>query len=789
MTMSYKNRIESILKELNQGVYEKDEALKLILLSFLSGKSAFLYGPPGTAKSLVARRVALAFDISEKIDFKGDSASGSHSLDCSYFRAVTTDKVAPTLKYEQNKQSTTTNPRIRDEEAENNKQTQKADSNTFFAYLMNRFSTPEEIFGPIDIAELKQNRLTRSTQGYLPTAHFAFLDEIWKSSSAILNTLLTIINEKIYRDGNMDIKVPLKGLVCASNEFPTPNQGLEALYDRLIIRLKVLSVEKKASFEALLKGIDEAQITITKPFNLQELQDITQKAKSITFSTQSLKALHHLKSLIETHNKALDKDTTDLDFSLDSTQESEKIYISDRRWVAMAELLRVAAVLSDRDEVLPIDIMLLKHCLWSSESHIDIIQNLLAKALENTIHINLDEFDISHLQDEYEVQYELVKTEFYTRNKAKKVSQKKKDEYTKICDTLLESIMSLQERLAQIYNTQKSSLYNVFLSDTDYDTALQDIAEKQTQLELLYLALDQLKHIIARQIEPMPLKYMDKSRIIYHPKTKDELLNLIDDKSVYLGDIDTSAITDMSELFKGSNRTDFSGIEYWDVSSVVDMSDMFFKMTNFNQSLVLWDVSKVEDMSCMFYGAKKFNQPLDFWNVSNVEGMSSMFEGATSFNQPLDSWNVSNVIFMSRMFKRANNFNQPLDSWNVSKVMDMNKMFDNARKFNQPLNSWNVRSVSDMNCMFRSALSFNQPLDSWNVNNVRKMRMMFDGASSFNQPLDSWNVSNVFDMHAMFYGATSFNHSLESWRIKKSTDTTYMFYQSGYKHPYPKGIE
>ncbi|WP_201798961.1 AAA family ATPase [Helicobacter bilis] len=444
-------------------------------------------------------------------------------------------------------------------------------TNTFFAYLMNRFSTPEEIFGPIDIAELKQNRLTRSTQGYLPTAHFAFLDEIWKSSPAILNTLLTIINEKIYRDGNTDIKVPLQGLVCASNEFPTPNQGLEALYDRLIVRLKVLPVEKKTSFEALLKGIDEAKLTITKPFNLQELHDIAQKAKSITFSTQSLKALHSLKSLIESHNKTLDKDTETLDFSLDSTQEIEKIYISDRRWVAMAELLRVAVVLSDRDEVLPIDIMLLKHCLWSSESHKDIIQNLLAKALENTIHINLDDFDISHLQDEYEAQYELVKTEFYTRNKAKKVSQKKKDEYTKICDTLLESLMSLQERLTQIYNTQKSSLYNVFLNDRDYDIALQDITEKQTQLELLYLALDQLKHIIARQIEPMPLKHIDKTKIIYHPKTKEELLNLIDDKSVYLGDIDTSAITDMSGLFRDSNRTDFSGIEYWDVSSVVDL--------------------------------------------------------------------------------------------------------------------------------------------------------------------------------------------------------------------------
>ena len=802
-TMSYKNRIESILKELNCGVYEKDEALKLILLSFLSGKSAFLYGPPGTAKSLVARRVALAFDMSnsKKADSVEDLALGNHSGDFVDFRVSDTIANADlmsssALKSTKSPTSNTAlvrstspylqNPRIRDEEAENNKQTQKADSNTFFAYLMNRFSTPEEIFGPIDIAELKQNRRTRSTQGYLPTAHFAFLDEIWKSSPAILNTLLTIINEKIYRDGNMDIKVPLKGLVCASNEFPTPNQGLEALYDRLIIRLKVLSVEKKASFEALLKGIDEAQITITKPFNLQELQDITQKAKSITFSMQSLKALHHLKSLIETHNKALDKDTENLDFSLVSTQESEKIYISDRRWVAMAELLRVAAVLSDRDEVLPIDIMLLKHCLWSSESHIDIIQNLLAKALENTIHINLDEFDISHLQDEYEAQYELVKTEFYSRNKAKKVSQKKKDEYTKICDTLLESIMSLQERLAQIYNTQKSSLYNVFLSDTDYDTALQDITEKQTQLELIYLALDQLKHIIARQIEPMPLKHIDKSRIIYHPKTKDELLNLIDDKSVYLGDIDTSAITDMSGLFRDSNRTDFSGIEYWDVSSVVNMSFMFYEMTNFNQSLVLWDVSKVEDMRCMFYGAKKFNQPLDFWNVSNVKNMRSMFNGATSFNQPLDSWDVSSVTNMYCMFVNARKFNQPLNSWNVSSVEDMKFMFDGASSFNQPLDSWNVRNVKDMSHMFCGASSFNQPLDSWNVRNVTKMQFMFKGATSFNQPLDSWNVSSVEDMSSMFSGATSFNHSLESWCLKRYAYTSNMFDNSGYKHPYPK---
>ncbi|TLE02151.1 hypothetical protein LS76_011590, partial [Helicobacter bilis] len=251
-------------------MYEKDQAIKLVLLSFLSGKSAFLYGPPGTAKSLIARRVALAFDMETKNQNKSPSNDEGY---------ISTNNFK-------------------------NLDSKKADSNTFFAYLMNRFSTPEEIFGPIDIAELKKNRLTRSTQGYLPTAHFAFLDEIWKSSPAILNTLLTIINEKIYRDGNTDIKVPLKGLVCASNEFPMQNQGLEALYDRLVIRLSVLPIEQKSSFEALLDE-DIVEIEVTNPITTQELQDITQKAKKIKFSQEAKEAMHFLKASIESYNKSL----------------------------------------------------------------------------------------------------------------------------------------------------------------------------------------------------------------------------------------------------------------------------------------------------------------------------------------------------------------------------------------------------------------------------------------------------------------------------------------------------
>lgn len=563
--MSYKNRIESILKELSQGVYEKDEALKLILLSFLSGKSAFLYGPPGTAKSLVARRVALAFEVSDS---------------------------------------------------------ERADSGgcDFFAYLMNRFSTPEEIFGPIDIAALKNNKLTRSIQGYLPTAHFAFLDEIWKSSPAILNTLLTIINEKIYRDGNMDIKVPLKGLVCASNEFPAPNQGLEALYDRLIVRLKVLPVEKKTSFEALLKGTDEAQLTITNPITLKELQDIAQKAKNATFSQQALRALHTLKSSIKSHNKSLQ---TDID---QNSEPSEPIYISDRRWVAMAMLLRTAAVLSDRDEVLLVDIMLLKHCLWSDETQTQVIQNLLEKSIQAILHDD-PQYDIPVLQKLYQNHYDKSIAELYDNYQPKQIDEKIKDLYTKECDNIAQKIAAKQSALQEDLDTAQSKMANPFLTTRDYRPILHNLMQIQDELKQLEIALEQLKTIIQTQPTLIPLRYT-KIKPKYKPKSKKMLKKLVEDESVYLGDIDTSAIIDMRELFKDSKRVDFSGIEYWNVSKVTTMRSMFANAKHFNQPIGAWNVESVTDMSYMFANAVKFYQVLDNWNVCNVTSMHYMFWGA-----------------------------------------------------------------------------------------------------------------------------------------------------------------
>ena len=184
-------------------------------------------------------------------------------------------------------------------------------------------------------------------------------------------------------------------------------------------------------------------------------------------------------------------------------------------------------------------------------------------------------------------------------------------------------------------------------------------------------------------------------------------------------------------------------------SKITDMSELFKDTNNFNQNIGSWDVSNVTNMKGMFYYATKFNQSIENWNVSNVTDMQDMFHAAFSFNQALEKWNVSNVLNMTNMFQ-AIKFNQPLNNWNVSAVTDMSGMF-NFSKFNQPLNSWNVSQVTDMGYMFFQTSKFNQSIEDWNVSNVTNMKYMFDGASSFkNQDLSKWNVQKVKKNTAFF---------------------------------------
>ena len=207
----------------------------------------------------------------------------------------------------------------------------------------------------------------------------------------------------------------------------------------------------------------------------------------------------------------------------------------------------------------------------------------------------------------------------------------------------------------------------------------------------------------------------------YKPTSRKELKDLVTDESIYLGDIDTSLITDMSGLFEFFNRDNYEGIENWDTSNVEDMSSMFTANRNFNKDISKWNVSKVKNMANMFFSAEKFNQPINNWNVSNVTNMNSMFMNAKSFNQPINNWNVSKVKNMDNMFHNANSFNQDINDWNVSNVESMNHMFSSAHKFNQPLNNWDTKKVKDMAGMFSSAYAFNQNLDDWNIDNISDM--------------------------------------------------------------------
>ncbi|KAL7462749.1 hypothetical protein ACHAXS_003126 [Conticribra weissflogii] len=222
----------------------------------------------------------------------------------------------------------------------------------FFQRLFTRFTTPEELFGPLSLRALENDEYVRCIDGFLPTASVAFLDEIFKANSAILNTLLTILNERMFDNGaGTRVACPLKCVIGASNELPDTEE-LDALLDRFLLRAQVNPVSDAGLIRLLSQSSSAGN-------NLNDDDVVT----SNTMASD-------LETLVTDVNCSLGKITMDESICIlirdlrTFVRDELGVYISDRRLVKAARLLRVSAATHGRSRVDYVDCLLLQHILW-----------------------------------------------------------------------------------------------------------------------------------------------------------------------------------------------------------------------------------------------------------------------------------------------------------------------------------------------------------------------------------------------------------------------------------------
>ena len=213
------------------------------------------------------------------------------------------------------------------------------DGAKYFERLMTRFTLPDELFGPVSISALKKDRFSRLTRGYLPEANFAFLDEIWKANSSILNSLLALINERLfYNDGEI-LQCPLETLMGASAELPQ-EEALSALYDRFLLRYQVKYIAEDGHLLEMMT--DARALDLKTRLTLEEIHDAREAVTAVELDRPLLESVAKIRRRIG----------------------GEGLSLSDRRYKESLTIVRAKAWLQGRAYAVEDDLAVLSNILW-----------------------------------------------------------------------------------------------------------------------------------------------------------------------------------------------------------------------------------------------------------------------------------------------------------------------------------------------------------------------------------------------------------------------------------------
>jgi MoxR-like ATPase len=243
----------------------------------------------------------------------------------------------------------------------------------YFEYLLTRFTEPNELFGPVDIAAFREGRYTRRLENMLPTAEIVFLDEIFKSNSAILNSLLHVINERKFQNGPEVVQVPLISLYAASNEVPN-DDNLAAMFDRFLVRVLSDNLDSYHFHELMKKGVS---LELRKMTGRSFLAPGDAPGRP-TGELRPVISARELRQIQQNYDKFM---TFPEEFltkykGLVFQIRSEGISVSDRRAVKLLKLFAASAVFDGRTRVHDGDFFILRH-IWNNLDQVELLEEII----------------------------------------------------------------------------------------------------------------------------------------------------------------------------------------------------------------------------------------------------------------------------------------------------------------------------------------------------------------------------------------------------------------------------